>query len=462
MIKLLRALVPSNVRTLLITEAIVIISCFVIVCFLILPTDPVVYLLYDGGLGRILISTLTIVLTLYLHDLYSVIRVRSKLLLVQQVCVSIGAAFLFQALLSYAHSDLMLPGGVWARGGSLSLVAIILWRLLYSGVVLRAFGDERIVFLGSSGQVGEIVEYVREHPDLGLLIAGYIDERPNPALGPDVPWLGGLGDLRKVVERTRPDRLVVGLTERRGRTPLTDLLELRFSGIHIQEAASASETMFKRVSLAELRPSQLIYAGELGPRPGIVTLQVFYSRLIALIGLVVSLPILLVVALAIKLSSRGPILFRQTRVGWQGEHFTLYKFRSMHENAEAETGAVWASKNDPRVTLVGRWLRRLRLDELPQLVNVLRGEMSIVGPRPERPEFVATLSKEIPFFRQRLCVRPGITGWAQINHKYGDTLEDAARKLEYDLYYIKHLSPSLDAYIVLQTLKTVLLQRGAQ
>jgi exopolysaccharide biosynthesis polyprenyl glycosylphosphotransferase len=211
-----------------------------------------------------------------------------------------------------------------------------------------------------------------------------------------------------------------------------------------------------------MRPSQLIYAGELGPRPGIVALQVFYSRLIALIGLVVTLPILVLVAVAIKLSSRGPVLFRQIRVGWQGRHFVLYKFRSMRADAEAETGAVWASKNDPRVTLVGRWLRRLRLDELPQFINVLRGDMSIVGPRPERPEFVAILSKQIPFFRQRLCVRPGITGWAQINHKYGDTLEDAARKLEYDLYYIKHLSPSLDAYIVLQTLKIVLLQRGAQ
>jgi exopolysaccharide biosynthesis polyprenyl glycosylphosphotransferase len=462
MIKLLRALVPSNVRTLLVTETIVIISCFVISCFVILPFDPVVYLLYDGGLGRILISTLTIVLTLYLYDLYSVIRVRSKLLLVQQVLQAIGAAFIFQALLFYANTDLILPRGVWVRGGGLSLVAIILWRLLYSGVLLRAFGEERVVFLGSGDQVREIVEYVREHPDLGLTIAGYIDEQPNPALDPSVPWLGGLGDLRMLVEQTRPDRLVVGLTERRGRTPLADLLELRFSGIHIQEAATASEAMFKRVSLAELRPSQLIYAGELGPRPGIVTLQVFYSSLIALIGLVVSLPILLLVALAIKLSSRGPVLFRQTRVGWQGEHFTLYKFRSMQENAEAETGAVWASKNDPRVTLVGLWLRRLRLDELPQFVNVLRGNMSIVGPRPERPEFVATLSREIPFFRQRLCVRPGITGWAQINHKYGDTMEDAARKLEYDLYYIKHLSPSLDAYIVLQTLKTVLLQRGAQ
>ena len=462
MIKLLRVLVPSNVWTLLITETIVIISCFVIAFFLLLPTDPVVYLRDVGVLGRILIITLTILLTLYLNDLYAMIRVRSRLLLVQQVLQAIGIAFLFQAVLFYSNTDLVLPRWLMMLGGGLSLVAIVSWRLLYSGVVMRALGEERIVFLGSGDQVREIADYVREHPDLGLTAAGYIDDQPNPALDASVPWLGVLSDLRVLVEKTRPDRLVVGLTERRGRTPLAELLELRFSGMHIQEAPTASEAMFKRVSLADLRPSQLIYAGELGPRPGIVTLQVFYSRLIALIGLVVGLPILALAALAIKLSSRGPVLFRQTRVGWQGKHFVLYKFRSMRENAEAETGAVWASKNDPRVTPVGRWLRRLRLDELPQFINVLRGDMSIVGPRPERPEFVATLSKQIPFFRQRLCVRPGITGWAQINHKYGDTEEDAARKLEYDLYYIKHLSPSLDAYIVIQTLKIVLLWRGAQ
>jgi exopolysaccharide biosynthesis polyprenyl glycosylphosphotransferase len=462
MIQLLRSLVPSNVRTLLITETIVIVSCFVIACFVLLPTDPWVYLLYDGGFGRILITTLTILLTLYLHDLYSMIRVRSKTLLMQQVLQAVGVAFLFQAIVFYANADLILPRWVMVLGGGLSLVAITAWRLLYSGVVLRAFGEERIAFLGCGGQVPEIARHVREHPELGLSIAGYIDDQPNPALDPGVPWLGEVKDLRKLVEQARVDRLVVGLRERRGPTPMADLLELRFSGIRIQEAPTASETMFKRVFLAELRPSQLIYAGELGPRPGIVTLQVFYSRLVALIGLAVSLPILVLVAVAIKISSRGPVLFRQTRVGWHGKHFVLYKFRSMRENAEAQTGAVWATKDDPRVTPVGRWLRRLRFDELPQFINVLRGDMSIVGPRPERPEFVAMLSKEIPFFRQRLCVRPGITGWAQINHKYGDTMEDAVRKLEYDLYYIKHLSPSLDAYVVLQTLKTVLLQRGAQ
>jgi exopolysaccharide biosynthesis polyprenyl glycosylphosphotransferase len=186
------------------------------------------------------------------------------------------------------------------------------------------------------------------------------------------------------------------------------------------------------------------------------------NSLIAAVGLLAALPLMLATAVAVRLSSPGPILYRQVRVGFNGQPFTLYKFRSMRADAEALTGAVWASKDDPRITRVGKVIRRIRFDELPQLFNVIKGEMAIVGPRPERPEFVRALSEQIPYYRQRHCVRPGITGWAQINHKYGDTLEDTIIKLEYDLYYIKNMSFSLDTYIVFHTLKTMLLTRGAQ
>ena len=191
-------------------------------------------------------------------------------------------------------------------------------------------------------------------------------------------------------------------------------------------------------------------------------LQNIYSFLIALVSLVLSLPIMLLVALGVKLTSTGPVLFRQNRVGLNGKIFTIYKFRSMVVDAEATTGAVWAKKNDPRVTPVGAVLRKTRLDELPQIFNVLRGDMSIVGPRPERPEFVTVLSEQIPFYRQRHVVKPGVTGWAQINHKYGDTVEDTIIKLEYDLYYIKNLSPSLDLYIIFDTLKVMLFSGHGQ
>jgi exopolysaccharide biosynthesis polyprenyl glycosylphosphotransferase len=184
--------------------------------------------------------------------------------------------------------------------------------------------------------------------------------------------------------------------------------------------------------------------------------------MIALIVTVIFAPVMLIVALLVKLTSRGPVFHRQVRVGLNESAFTVYKFRSMYEDAEAGTGAVWAKKDDPRITPVGKWIRRWRLDELPQLFNVLRGEMLLVGPRPERPEFVKTLAEQIPFYNYRHCVKPGITGWAQINYKYGDTLEDAVVKLEYDLYYIKNLALSLDTFIIFHTLKVMLFSELGQ
>jgi exopolysaccharide biosynthesis polyprenyl glycosylphosphotransferase len=277
-----------------------------------------------------------------------------------------------------------------------------------------------------------------------------------------MPRVGCIHDLPRVVSEQRPDRIVVGMAERRGRLPVNELLDLRFSGIRIEDVHSTYEATFGRVSVRGLRPSQLIFSTELGPRPNRVMWQSMYSFVIALAATIVTAPVMLMVAILVRLSSKGPVLYRQKRIGRNGAIFTLFKFRSMYANAEADTGPVWARKDDPRVTPVGRFLRRLRLDELPQLLNVVRGEMSIVGPRPERPEFVRALTEQIPYYRQRHCVKPGITGWAQINHKYGDTIEDTIRKLEFDLFYIKNLAPSLDAYIIFHTLKVMLLTRGAQ
>jgi exopolysaccharide biosynthesis polyprenyl glycosylphosphotransferase len=252
------------------------------------------------------------------------------------------------------------------------------------------------------------------------------------------------------------------MLERRNRVPVMELLDLRFNGNVVEEAATAYERVSGRVPVHELRPSQLIYSGEMVGNRLTMLYQYTVNHAIAAIGLIVMSPIMLLTALAVWFSSPGPALYRQVRVGLGGKPFTLYKFRSMRVDAEAGTGAVWASRDDPRVTRVGRIIRKLRIDELPQLFNVLKGEMCVVGPRPERPEFVKTLSEQIPFYRQRHSVRPGITGWAQINYKYGDSLEDTIVKLEYDLYYIKHISFSLDIYIIFHTLKAMLLSRGAQ
>jgi exopolysaccharide biosynthesis polyprenyl glycosylphosphotransferase len=250
--------------------------------------------------------------------------------------------------------------------------------------------------------------------------------------------------------------------ERRSRMPMNELLRLRFAGNVIEEAANVYERVCGRVCLTEIRPAQLIYAGELGPGSGDLTYQATANMAVAAVGLIVALPIMALTALAVKLSSPGPVLYRQTRVGLNGVPFTMYKFRSMRAEAGTEAGAGWADTEDPRVTTVGKIIRRTRLDELPQLFNVLRGEMSIVGPRPERPEFVQMLREKIPYYRQRHCILPGITGWAQINHKQGETLEDSVTKLEYDLYYIKNMTLGLDLYILYHTLKTMLLSGGAE
>lgn len=463
MIRLFRVFIPASELALFASEVVLIFASFVLAAFVSLEYDPSVYLLYDGGFTRISLVGISIVLGMHFLDLYTNIKVKHRILLVQQLCLVAGIAFLAQGLVTYVYPDLMLPRQIMFWGSALAMFLIFVWRLLYSSFVLRVMGAQRILFLGCNPVVQEIASELQERPNLGLRVAGCLDDSaPEGSMMGDGKVLGPVRIIKEVTAALKPDRIVVGLSERRDRMPVNDLLELRFAGYPIEEAASTYETVCSRICTKELRPGQLIFSAEMGPRPGTVFYQSIGNAALAVTALVLLSPIMLLVALAVKISSSGPVLYRQRRVGQDGSVFTVYKFRSMYADAEKATGAVWASKDDPRVTPVGRVIRKYRLDELPQLFNVLRGEMSIVGPRPERPEFVKTLSEQIPFYRQRHCVKPGITGWAQINHKYGDTIEDTIRKLEYDLYYIKHMSFSLDTYIIFHTLKTMILSRGSQ
>ena len=460
MIRLFRVSIPSSVLALIVLETLVLASCYIAAARLVIDEDVVFYLIYDGGWLRIAVVVAAVQMGLYFQDLYEHLRPRSQLFLAQQVSLALGAVFLLQAVLGYGRSTLELNKWVMIYGSLLILVVLPLWRVAFFSVVSKALPPEKLLFLGGSSTLRGIATRLSERPELGSQVVGYLSATPVEL--PETPWLGDLEQLQQIVELHRPARIVVGLTESRGRLPMQQLLDLRFSGIQIEEATTAFESVFGRVSIPDLRPSQLIFSGEMGPRRWMVQLQDLYSTVLGLIGMLITLPVMAAVALVVKFSSPGPILFRQTRVGLHGKTFVLYKFRSMHADAEARTGAVWATKDDPRITPVGRWLRRLRLDELPQFFNVIRNEMSLVGPRPERPEFSEMLNEKIPFYKQRHWVKPGITGWAQINHKYGDTIEDSMVKLEYDLYYIKHLSPALDGYIIFHTIKVMLLSRGAQ
>ena len=463
MIRLFKVFIPVGTLTLLVSEVLLVTSSFIFATYLVLEVDPTVFLLYDGGLSRIVLVVISILVGLHLHDLYSQIQVKSRIVLIQQLCLVMGVAFLCQGLIAYLNANMRVPIRVMLVGSAIAVMAIFLWRLLFSAFAFQVVGRDRLLLVGGSPLLEDIGQYIADHPETGLGIAGYVDDRH--AAGDSLPGgeiLGAMESLRDIVRTAQPQRIVVGMFERRNRMPVGELLELRFAGNIIEEAANTYERVCGRVCLKEIRPSQLIFSGELGPRPQNLLYQRFFNLLLAVVGIILSLPIMLLTALAVRLSSSGAVLYRQTRVGLDNTLFTVYKFRSMRIDAEVGTGAVWAQKDDPRVTSVGRFIRAIRFDELPQLFNVLKGEMSIVGPRPERPEFVKALNEQIPYYRQRHCVRPGITGWAQINYKYGDTLQDTITKLEYDLYYIKNMSLSLDNYIIFHTLKAMLLSRGAQ
>ena len=464
MVRVFRVFVPTSIIGILISEAILAFFCYASATLFLLEIDPMIDFLYGGGSVRIAIVVCTILLCIYFSDLYDDLHVGSPIQLMQQFCMVIGVAILVQALVGYLNRNWVLQKWVMMYGSGLALVLLPVWRMAYAGVVLKGVGQRNILFLGNGELVQQIAGRISEEPKYGYASLGYlVDELEADSVPASLgTCLGPIREVAQVTRSRKPDLVVAGLAERRGRLPVNDLLDLRLSGVAVEEAASVYETLFGRVSVTSLRPSQLIFSSSLGPDPRYVGLQSLYSMVLALIGVVLTGPVMLLVALLVKMTSRGPIIYRQRRVGKGGVEFEVFKFRSMYADAEARTGAVWATRNDPRITPLGRWLRMLRLDELPQFFNVLRGEMSIVGPRPERPEFVETLSEQIPFYPQRHCVKPGITGWAQINHKYGDTIDDTIVKLEYDLYYIKNLSPALDLYIIFHTAKVMLLSRGAQ
>jgi sugar transferase (PEP-CTERM system associated) len=280
-----------------------------------------------------------------------------------------------------------------------------------------------------------------------------------PILNPGV--IGAIEDIPAIVRARSVDRVVVSLSDARGKLPMDKLLEMKLDGVSFDHLASVYEQYTGKIAVDNLRPSWLIFSDGFKKSRVQTAMKRALDVALAAVGLVVAVPLMALTAIAIKLTTHGPILYHQSRVGVRGRVFTVHKFRSMRQDAETETGAVWARANDSRVTRVGKFLRRTRLDELPQLWNVLTGDMSIVGPRPERPEFVSSLTRQIPFYGQRHIVRPGLTGWAQVRYTYAASVEDAMEKLQYDLFYIKNMSIALDLFVLAKTVKTVLTGTGA-
>jgi sugar transferase (PEP-CTERM system associated) len=322
---------------------------------------------------------------------------------------------------------------------------------------------ERVLIVGTGSTGISLTREICSRPDLNLKVLGFLDEKGenigmrlvNPGI------IGGLGDLEALVREKNIDRVVLSLKEQRGHMPYRELLRLKFAGVTVEDAHTVFERISGRIALERLSPSWLIFNDGFGKSKFLLAAKRIVDVVAALIAITLTLPIMALVALAIMIESGGPVLFRQKRVGLHGDQFEIFKFRSMRQDAE-KGGPSWATDGDNRITRVGTFIRKYRLDELPQFFNILHGAMSLVGPRPEQPYFCEMLETSLDFFSQRHTVRPGITGWAQIKYQYGSTVEDAKRKLELDLFYIKHLSISLDMVIVFETVKVIFLGKGAK
>jgi sugar transferase (PEP-CTERM system associated) len=419
--------------------------------------------------GWLKLSVLTIVIQLafYLFDLYDLPATRRYRRVVMNLIISLGVSAVLLSILFYIVPALQLGRGVFLVDITLVLAVISAWRLLvaWSAGHPRLGVRERVLILGSGDQAIELARATLERRDAGFQIVGFVDDKPDlvgkSLINPTV--LGLTSDISNLVELHQVDRIVVAVADRRGKFPTEELLNLSLSGrIAVEESARYYERLTGKIASEMLRPSWLIFSRRSRFSDFDYHVRRVVNAGLAAAGLLLSLPLMLLTAIAVKLDSPGPVLYVQERVGKNGRRFKIIKFRSMRVGAEATSGPVWAEEDDPRITRVGRIIRKLRLDELPQFINVLRGDMNFVGPRPERPTFVDQLSAIVPYYSQRHVVKPGVTGWAQIKYPYGASVEDAIEKLRYDLYYIKNQSLLLDATIVFETIKIVLFGRGGR
>jgi sugar transferase (PEP-CTERM system associated) len=344
-----------------------------------------------------------------------------------------------------------------------SSVFLMIWHALLRFYYKIRTPRSNIVLMGTGRLARDLVREIIRRPELGIGVAGFLGDDPTlvgvSIVNPKV--IGLYKDLPQIISRKKVDQIVVELQDRRGQLPIDELLKLKTRSIGIVEAASLYEHVTGKIAVENLKPSWLIFNPGFDISKHHIMAKQTLSAIFILMALLILSPVILIVVVLIKLDSPGPIFFKQERVGIDGKTFTLWKFRSMCPEAERETGPVWAIKDDPRVTRFGRFLRRSRLDEIPQLFNVLRGDMNLIGPRPERPTFVNEFSETIPYYRIRHTVRPGLTGWAQINYQYANSTEDSLEKLQYDLFYIKHMSIVLDVIIAFETIKTVLVRPGS-
>ncbi len=457
MVRLFNVYYPTRTLILLLCEAFLVAGVLLLAVTYQIGPDSYIALVYENGIFKILgITTLTLLLSYY-FDLYEPQRISGgweiyfRLLLVLSfLCFLLGAVI-------YVYPDVYIGPHVLTIGISALAVVLVIRRQSYEWFIGLSVFREHVYVLGNGDRARSVVELIKSRNDAGMQV---VEGEGKGDFASEAERFAA--DLRAFC-RPRPtiERVIVAMEDRRGAMPVRELLDLRLRGVVIEDANFLTERLLGKLALDGLNPSTLIFTHGFNVKATQQILRRLVSISVSFMGLVICLPVLPILMIAVRLSSPGPIFFRQVRVGLRGKLFEVIKFRTMRQDAE-KNGAQWAKKNDSRVTPIGRFMRKTRLDEIPQLWNVLKGDMGFVGPRPERPEFVEWLNSEIPFYELRHIIRPGLTGWAQVRYGYGATLEETKHKLEYDLYYVKHMSVGLDLLVIFETVKTILLRRGAQ
>ncbi len=410
---------------------------------------------------RAISVTMSLQLSLYFLDLYDLRQPGSTAETFIRMLQSFGIGSILLGCLYFLFPSIMISTKVLWGCYLFICLTLLAWRSLYYLILEKKLFVRDVILVGTGETAGEIIREIRQNQETGFNIKALIGST-NPVFEhDDIPVITSLADIANDSVLNRIDQIVVALDDRRGNMPIADLLSNKLRGRIIEDSISFYEAITGKILVEKVNPAWLIFSD--GFNYGRMTYLVkrVLDLTLAIIGIILTLPVTLITVLLIKLESPGPVFYKQQRVGERGENFYVIKFRSMRQDAE-KNGAVWASQNDTRVTRIGNFIRKVRIDEIPQMWNVIRGQMSFVGPRPERPIFVEQLVQKLPYYSLRHAARPGITGWAQICYPYGASVEDALRKLEYDLYYIKHQSFFLDLLIIFRTVKTVLFRKGSR
>ena len=425
--------VPTSVVALVAADMVLLATAFLVALQLAFEQDPAVFLRSGGGAASIAVVLAIILLLLYLQDFYSGAP-QPRLELLQSLSMALGGALVLESLINYADPGLRVPARVMFAAGALSAILVFSWRTVYGAFVLNAVGASRVLLVGDSPLFAELAARIRRSPELGLAVVGCLAEGPGPSAG--IKRLGGLDRVADIVPAIAPDLVVVGLDERRQRTPSSDLLRLRFSGFCFEEVESAYERVCGRVSARGMRPSRFLFSSPPADRRLRALPRILLNLSLAAVASLVVLPLILLVAAVLAAARQRPVLERRLALGLRGQSFPLYRFRPRSSGR------------------LERLLRRFSLVDLPEFLNVLRGDMALVGPQPHSLHQAARRTELTPYYRQRLRVRPGLTGWAQIHTRPGTG--DPITELEYDLYYVRNRSAGLDLFVLLYAVKRVI------